>query len=195
MWTIFKDFIKFVTILFLLYVLVFWLQGMWDLSLLNKDWTCTAPLPPLVMEGDVWTTRPPGKSQYLYALIFANIYIIKFTVLNIFKSIIQFHNYAALHSWFLEYFCFPSAWKVSSESELKRCLLLAVRTPLTLSSIVHAYLLLVSVGECLCIVGPPKVCTHEASWTLCTYSVEERVYCTLPLWSHACSIVLLYCTK
>ena len=109
---------------------------------------------------------PPGKSQYLDALTSANIYIIKFTVLNIFKSIIQFHNYAALHSWFLEYFCLPSAFKVSSEAELKGCLLLAVRTPLTLSSIVHAYLLLVSVGELLCIVGPPEVCAHEASWTL-----------------------------
>ena len=127
-WTIFKVFTKFVTILFLLYVLVFWLQGMWDLSFLSKDWICS-PLPP-VMEGDVWTTRPPGKSQYLDALTSANIYIIKFTVLNIFKSIIQFHNYAALHSWFLEYFCLPSAFKVSSEAELKGCLLLAVRTPL-----------------------------------------------------------------
>ena len=36
-WTIFKVFTKFVTILFLLYVLVFWLQGMWDLSFLSKD--------------------------------------------------------------------------------------------------------------------------------------------------------------
>ena len=32
MWTIFKVFIEFVTILLLAYVLVFWLLGMWDLS-------------------------------------------------------------------------------------------------------------------------------------------------------------------
>ena len=30
---------EFVTILFLFYVLVFWLQGMWDLSSLTRDWT------------------------------------------------------------------------------------------------------------------------------------------------------------
>ena len=29
------------TILFLFYALVFWLQDMWDLSCLNRDWTCT----------------------------------------------------------------------------------------------------------------------------------------------------------
>ena len=32
MWTIFKVFIEFVTLLLLFYVLVFWLRGMWDLS-------------------------------------------------------------------------------------------------------------------------------------------------------------------
>ena len=32
MWTILKVFIKFVTTLLLFYVLVFWLQSMWDLS-------------------------------------------------------------------------------------------------------------------------------------------------------------------
>ena len=32
MWTIFKVFTEFVTILLLAYVLVFWLLGMWDLS-------------------------------------------------------------------------------------------------------------------------------------------------------------------
>ena len=38
---IFKVFIEFVTILFLLYVLVFWLQGMSDLNSLTRDQTCT----------------------------------------------------------------------------------------------------------------------------------------------------------
>ena len=37
MWTIFKVFIEFVTILFLFYILVFWPQVMWDLSTLTRD--------------------------------------------------------------------------------------------------------------------------------------------------------------
>ena len=41
MWTIFKVFIEFVTILLLFYVLVFWLRGMWDLSCLIRDRTRT----------------------------------------------------------------------------------------------------------------------------------------------------------
>ena len=39
MWTIFKDFIAFVTILLLFYVLVFWPQGMWDPSSPTRDRT------------------------------------------------------------------------------------------------------------------------------------------------------------
>ena len=41
MWTIFKVFIEFVTILLLFYVLVFWLRGTWDLSSLTRDQTHT----------------------------------------------------------------------------------------------------------------------------------------------------------
>ena len=41
MWTIFKVFIEFVTILPLFYVLVFWPRGMWDLSSLTRDRTHT----------------------------------------------------------------------------------------------------------------------------------------------------------
>ena len=37
MWTIFKVFIEFVTILLLFHVLVFWPRGMWDLSSLTRD--------------------------------------------------------------------------------------------------------------------------------------------------------------
>ena len=37
MWTIFKDFLEFVAILLPLYVLVFWLQGRWDLGYLTTD--------------------------------------------------------------------------------------------------------------------------------------------------------------
>ena len=37
MWTIFKVFMEFVTILLLFYVLVYLLQGMWDLSLPQRE--------------------------------------------------------------------------------------------------------------------------------------------------------------
>ena len=57
MWSISKFLIEFVTILFLFYLLVFWPQGMWDLSSLIRDGTCTPAL-----EGKVLTAGPPGKS-------------------------------------------------------------------------------------------------------------------------------------
>ena len=41
MWTIFKVFLEFVTILLLFYTSVFWLQGMWDLRSPTRDRTCT----------------------------------------------------------------------------------------------------------------------------------------------------------
>ena len=41
MWTIFKVFIEFDTILLLFYILVFWPRVMWDLSSLTRDRTCT----------------------------------------------------------------------------------------------------------------------------------------------------------
>ena len=41
MWTIFKVFIEFVTILLLFYVLVFWPRAMWDLSSRTRDRNCT----------------------------------------------------------------------------------------------------------------------------------------------------------
>ena len=37
MWTIFKVFIEFVTILFRLYILVFWPPAMWDLNSGSED--------------------------------------------------------------------------------------------------------------------------------------------------------------
>ena len=40
MWTIFKVFSKFVTVLLSFYVLVFWPRGMWDLGSLTRDQTC-----------------------------------------------------------------------------------------------------------------------------------------------------------
>ena len=55
MWAIFRVFIEFVTMLLPFYVLVFWLQGMWDLSFLTRDWTHT----PCVRRWSLncWTTR------------------------------------------------------------------------------------------------------------------------------------------
>ena len=52
-----KVFIEFVTILLLFYVLVFWPQGMWNLS----SPPGIKPAPP-ALEGEVLTTGPPGKS-------------------------------------------------------------------------------------------------------------------------------------
>ena len=39
MWTMFKVFIEFVTVLFLFYVLIFWTWAMWDLSSPTRDGT------------------------------------------------------------------------------------------------------------------------------------------------------------
>ena len=55
-WTVFKIFIEFVTILLLFYVLDFWRRGMWGLSFPTRP----APTHP-TLEGEVFTTGPPGK--------------------------------------------------------------------------------------------------------------------------------------
>ena len=55
MWTIFKVFIEFVTVLLLFYVLVFWPQGMWDLSSPTRDWTLTHCIGRWSL--NYWTTR------------------------------------------------------------------------------------------------------------------------------------------
>ena len=57
MWTIFKVFIEFVTILFLFSVLVFWPWGMWDLGSPVRARTCTPCI------GRLLTTGPSGKSS------------------------------------------------------------------------------------------------------------------------------------
>ena len=53
MWTVFKVFLEFVTMLLLFHVLVFWLRGLWDLSLFMRD-----PIRPgiPVLESEVLTT-------------------------------------------------------------------------------------------------------------------------------------------
>ena len=64
MWTIFKAFTEFVTVLLLFYVLVFGPQGMWDprSPTRARDWTRTPAL-----EGTVLTTGPPDKSLLFFS--------------------------------------------------------------------------------------------------------------------------------
>ena len=62
MWSIFKVFIEFVTILLLLYVLVFWPQDMCGILASHPE---TDPTP-AALEGKVSATGPPGKPLTLY---------------------------------------------------------------------------------------------------------------------------------
>ena len=69
MWTIFKVFIDFVTILLLFCVLFFWPQGMWDLSSPTRDRTCT----PCIGRWSLnhWTTREvPGVHVFFQISVF-----------------------------------------------------------------------------------------------------------------------------
>ena len=63
MWIICKIFIEFVTVLLLFYVLVFWPQGMWDLSSPIRDRTRT----PCIERQSFnhWTAREVPKNKYL----------------------------------------------------------------------------------------------------------------------------------
>ena len=67
----FEIFIEFITILLLFYVLVFWLQGLWDLNFPTRDRSCTPAL-----EGDVLTTgpAPPGEVPNFISLLGKYIY-------------------------------------------------------------------------------------------------------------------------
>ena len=62
MWAIFKVFVEYVTILLLFYALVFWSQGIWDLSFL------TGMEPSLcALEGEVLTTgQPENPFNYIF---------------------------------------------------------------------------------------------------------------------------------
>ena len=66
MWTIFKVFSEFVTILFLIYVLVFWPRDMQDLSSLTRDRTHTPCMDRQSLNH--WTSRevPQGKQILIY---------------------------------------------------------------------------------------------------------------------------------
>ena len=63
-WTIFKVFIEFVTILLLFYVLIFWPRGMWDLSSPTRDRT---PTPCTGRQSlNHWTAREVPATGVLY---------------------------------------------------------------------------------------------------------------------------------
>ena len=71
MWTIFKAFIEFVTILLLFCVLVLWLLDMWDLRSLTRDQTL---IPCTGKQGlNHWTMREiPTRNVWLYLLFIAH---------------------------------------------------------------------------------------------------------------------------
>ena len=94
MWTIFKVFTEFVTILLLFYILVFWPQGMWDLSSLTRDWTSC-------MKGEVlnrWIFRQvPGEivlfPSWNFILL---IHSIEFIINISWETSVQFSSVAQL---------------------------------------------------------------------------------------------------
>ena len=64
MWTIFKVFIEFVTILLLFYVFGFWPQGTWDLISLIRDRT---PAPCIGRQSlNHWTTREVPTHRHVF---------------------------------------------------------------------------------------------------------------------------------
>ena len=72
----FKVSVEFVTILLLFYVLVLWPRGMWDLSSLTKDGTCT----PCIGRGSLnhWTAREgPPLALFKRCFQFFSIQILK----------------------------------------------------------------------------------------------------------------------
>ena len=94
MWTIFKVFTEFITILRLFYILVFWPQGMWDLSSLTRDWTSC-------MKGEVlnrWIFRQvPGEivlfPSWNFILL---IHSIEFIINISWETSVQFSSVAQL---------------------------------------------------------------------------------------------------
>ena len=61
MWTTFKAFIEFVTILLLFYVSVFWQKACGILAP-SPGIELAPPLQPTALESEILTTEPPGKS-------------------------------------------------------------------------------------------------------------------------------------
>ena len=71
---VFRVFIEFFTILFLFYVLVFWLQGMWDFSSLARDRTCTLCIGRWSFNH--WTTREVSSKLFLIWLLYEVVIIL-----------------------------------------------------------------------------------------------------------------------
>ena len=97
MWTIFKVFIEFVTILLLFYVLVYGPQAC---GILTPQPGIELSLPAL--EGRVLTTGPPGKSLHLsLSLAFASLYQ-SFLKLGVHASVVLawFFTWYLNHCWF-----------------------------------------------------------------------------------------------
>ena len=86
MWTIFKVFIEFATILLLFNVLVFWPGGMWDLSSPTRE--------PPSLQGEIQTTGPLGKSQDIFIWTCTNQKICYFL-----KKLSPKIHYQNLKSW------------------------------------------------------------------------------------------------
>ena len=70
MWTIFKVFIEFVTLLLLFYVWVLWPGDMWDLSYPTRNRSHTP-----AMEGEVLTTESPGKSLRIFFFNYSSYHV------------------------------------------------------------------------------------------------------------------------
>ena len=66
MWTIFKVFIEFATVLLLFYVLVFWLRGMWDLCSPTRDQTHTLCIGSQVLTTGLQRKSPCGFFLFLF---------------------------------------------------------------------------------------------------------------------------------
>ena len=69
----FKVFMEFVTILLLFHVLVVWLQGMWDLSSLTRDQTCTPCIGRQTLNH--WTMREVPSLLYFEPIKHCFVYI------------------------------------------------------------------------------------------------------------------------
>ena len=71
MWTIFKVFIELITTLLPISVLVFWLQGMWDLSSLTRDQTCASCLARLSL--NCCTSREVPLTVFCFCFLIFNL--------------------------------------------------------------------------------------------------------------------------
>ena len=119
MFTIFKVFVKFIVVLLLFHDLVFWLQIMWDLSSLTRDWT---HIPHSGRSLNHWTTRSLSMSfdkGLLYLLrgeieislsqqiIFKNLLYVS----NVFQNLLLISCHPSCSSSFA-YILYPQSFKL-----------------------------------------------------------------------------------